>query len=99
MTTGSTSYMPKSFVKDLVRESVPQSKLAARLRLNVLCWCTLEMCKYSIASSIVMAAVMASCSSAILSIDRFTSAFARKVYEQMVALIQNRSLEFHYQNF
>jgi len=46
-----------------------------------------------------MAAAMTSCSSAILGIDRFTSAFAGKVYEQMVALIQNRSLELHYQNF
>jgi len=36
---------------------------------------------------------------ATLSIERFTSAFARKVYEQMMALIQSRSLELHCQNF
>jgi len=46
-----------------------------------------------------MAAAMTSCSSAILGIEMFTSAFAKKVYEQMVALIQSRSLELHYQNF
>jgi len=37
---------------------------------------------------------MTSCSSAILGIERFTSAFARKVYEQMVALIQSWVLFF-----
>jgi len=42
---------------------------------------------------------MTSISSAILGTERFTSAFARKVYEQMVALIQSRSLELYYQNF
>jgi len=42
---------------------------------------------------------MDSCSSEILGIERFTSAFTRKVYEQMVALTQSRSLELHYQNF
>jgi len=73
---------------------MPQSKVAARLRLNVLCWCTSEACKYSI-SAIVMAAAMTYCSSATLSIERFTSALARKVYEQMVALIHSRSLELH----
>jgi len=30
---------------------------------------------------------------------RFTSAFAGKVYEQMVAVIRTRSLVLHYQNF
>jgi len=44
-----------------------------------------------------MAAAMTYCSSAILGIERFTGAFARKVYEQMVALIQSRSLELYYQ--
>jgi len=32
-------------------------------------------------------------------IERFARAFAGKVYEQMVALIQSRSLKLHYQNF
>jgi len=91
MTTGSTSYIRESFVEDLLRMSVPQSKVAVRLRLNVLCWCTSEACKYSI-NAIVMAAAMTSSSSATLGIERFTSAFARKVYEHMVALIQSRSL-------
>jgi len=61
--------------------SVPQSKVAARLRLNLLCWCTSEACKYSISSAIVMSVAMTSCSSAILGIERFTNAFARKIYE------------------
>ena len=78
---GSTSYMREIFVEDLLRMSVPQSKVAVRLRLNVLCWCTAEACKYSITRAIVMAAAMTSCSSAILGIERFTSAFARKIYE------------------
>jgi len=43
-----------------------------------------------------MADAMTSCSSAILGIERFTGAFARKVHEQMLALIQSRSLELHY---
>jgi len=38
-----------------LRKSVPRSKVATRLRLNVLCWCTAEACKYSITSAIVMA--------------------------------------------
>ena len=42
---------------------------------------------------------MTSCSSAVMGIERFTSALARKVYEQMVALIQSRCLELHYENF
>jgi len=77
---------------------MPQSKVAVRLRLNVLCWCTSEACKCSI-SAIVMAAAMTSCSSAVLGIEMFTSAFARNVYEQIVALIQSRSLELYCQNF
>jgi len=60
--------------------SVPQSKVAVQLRLNVLCWCTSAARKYPI-SAIVMAAAMTSCLSAILGIERFTSAFARKIYE------------------
>jgi len=90
--------MRESFVEGLLRKSVPQSKAAVRLRLNVLCWCTSEACKYSITSAVIMAVAMTSCSSAILGIERFTSAYARQVYEQMVALIQSRSLELHYQN-
>ena len=78
--------------------SVPQSKVVVRLRLNVLCWCTSEAYKYSIRSAVVMADAMTSCSSAILGIERYTSSFASKVYEQMVALIQSRSLELSYQN-
>jgi len=50
-------------------------------------------------SAVVMAAAMTSCSSAVLGIERFTSAYARQVYEQMMALIQSRSLELHCQNF
>jgi len=72
--------------------------------------CTSEACKYSIRSAIVMSAAMTSsqlhywlkkacCRSCACSIERFTSAFAGKVYEQMVALIQSRSLELHYHNF
>jgi len=52
---------------------------------------------------------MTSCSSAVLGIERFTSAYARQVYEQMIGEgiqrrslvgegIQSRSLELHYQN-
>ena len=59
---------------------MPQSKVAVQLRLNILCWCTSEACKHSI-SAIVMAAAMTSCSSAILGIERLTSALARKIYE------------------
>jgi len=90
-------YARESFV-GLLRKSMPQSKIAVRLRLNVLCWCTSEACKYSITSAVVMAAAMTSCSSAMLGIERFTSAYARQVYEQMMALIQSRSLNY-YQNF
>ena len=98
MTTRSTSYIRGSLVEDLLRMSMPQSKVAVRLQFNMRCWCTSEACKYSI-SSIVMAAAMTSSSSAILVIERFTSAFAGKVYEQMVALIQSRSFELYCQNF
>jgi len=76
----STTYMCESFVEGLFRMSVPQSKVAVQPGLNVLYWCTSEACKYSI-SAIVMVAVMTSCSSAILCIERFTSTFARKIYE------------------
>jgi len=34
--------MRESFVEGLLRKSVPQSKVSARLRLNMLCWCTSE---------------------------------------------------------
>ena len=96
--------MHESFVEGLLRKAVPQSKVAAQLRLNVLCWCTSEACwctseAYSIPSAVVMAAAMTSCSSTILGIERLTSAYARQVYEQMMALIQSRSLELHDQNF
>jgi len=92
--------MRESFVEGLLRKSVPQSKTASRLRLNVLCWCTPEACKYNRKSAVVMAVAMTSCSSAILGIERFTSAYARQVYEQlqMMAMIQSRSLKLHYQN-
>jgi len=79
MTTGST-YLRESFVEGLLRISVPQNKAAVQLRLNMLFWCTSEACKYSI-SAIVMAAAVTSCSSAISGIERFTGAFARKMYE------------------
>ena len=46
MTTGSTSHMRESFVVGLLGKSVPQSKIAAWLRLYVLS----EACKYSITS-------------------------------------------------
>jgi len=61
--------MRKIFDEDLLRKSVPQSKVTVRLRLNMLCWYTSEACKYSI-SPIVMAAAMSSCSSAVLGIER-----------------------------
>jgi len=95
---GSTSYMRESFVEGLLRKAVPQSKVAARLRLNVLCWYTSQVCKYRTTSAVVMAAAMTSCPSTTLGIDRLTSAYARQVNEQMMALIQSRSLELHYQN-
>jgi len=38
--------MPESFVEGLLRrKSLPQSKVSARLQLNVLCWCTSNGCK------------------------------------------------------
>jgi len=80
MITGSTSYTRESFVEDVLRMSVPQSKVAVKLRLNVLCWCTSEACKYSI-SAIVMAAAMTTCSRAVMGSERFTVAFVRKIYE------------------
>jgi len=86
-------------LEGLLQMSVPQSKVAVQLRLNVLCWCTSEACKYPI-SAIAMAAAMTSCSSAILGIERFTSAFARKIYEHWSKVkIQTWSLELCYQNF
>jgi len=45
----------RKFIEGLLRKSVPQSKVAARLLLNVLCWCTSEACKCSVRSVIVMA--------------------------------------------
>jgi len=67
MKTGSTSYMRESFVEGLLRrKSLSQSKASTRLRLNVLCWCTSEACKYNIRSAIVMSAAITSCSTAIL---------------------------------
>jgi len=47
MTTGSTSYMRESFVEGLHGKTVTQSKVTARLRLNMRCYCTSEACKYS----------------------------------------------------
>ena len=65
MKTGSTSYMRESFVEGLLRRKpLPQSKASARLRLNVLCWCTSEACKYSKKRN--RTAAMTSCSTAIL---------------------------------
>jgi len=58
--------MRKSFVEGLRWKSVPQSKVTAQFRLNVLCWCSSEACKYSISSSSVMAAAMTSCSTVTL---------------------------------
>jgi len=60
------SFMRKSFVEGLLQKLVPQSKVSARLRLNVLCWCTSEACKYSIRSAVVMVASITSCSTVIL---------------------------------
>jgi len=92
--------MRESFVEGLLRRKpLSQSKVSVRLRLNVLCWGTSEACKCSIRNAVVMSAAMTSTSSATLGIERFTCTFAGKVYEQMVALIQSRSLELHYQNF
>jgi len=42
--------MREIFVEDLLRMSVPQSKVAVPLRLNMLCWCTSEACKYSMSA-------------------------------------------------
>jgi len=77
--------------------SVPQSKVAVKLRLNVLCWCTSEACKYSI-SAIVMAAAMTTCSRAVMGSERFTVAFVRKIYEHWSKVkIQTRSFKLYYQ--
>ena len=65
MTTGST-YMRESFVQGLLRKSVPQSKVSAQLRLNVLCCCTSKACKYNIRNAAVILAATTSCSTAIL---------------------------------
>jgi len=43
--------MRESFVEDLRRMSIPQSKVAVRLRMNVLCWCRSEACRYSISGA------------------------------------------------
>jgi len=91
--------MRESFVEGVLQKSLPQSKVAVRFQLNVLCWCASEACKYSMTNAVLMAAAMTSCTSAILGIERFSSNFAGKVYEQMVALIQSRSLKLYYQNF
>jgi len=62
MTMGYTSYMRESFVEGLLRrKTLPQSKISAGLRLNVLCWCIFEACKYCIRSAVVMSAAMTSC--------------------------------------
>jgi len=73
MTTGSTFYMRESFVQGLRWKSVSQRNVAAQFRLNVLFWRTSEAYKNSI-SAVVMVAAMTSCSSAILGMERFTSA-------------------------
>jgi len=67
------------------------------------CWCTSEACKYK--NAIIVAATMASDNCNIgcksipqilhLNIKIFSGAFACKFYEQMVAFIQNRSLELY----
>jgi len=44
MTMRSAFDMLQRFVEGLLRKSLPQSKVAARLRLNVLCCCTSEEC-------------------------------------------------------
>jgi len=48
--TGSTSYMRECFVEGLLRKSCLRA-VGARLRLNMLCWCTSEARKYSITSA------------------------------------------------
>ena len=93
MTTGSTSSIRESFAEDLLRKSMSVSKVAAQLRLDMRCWCTSEAYKYSI-SAIVMAAAMTSCSSPILGIGRFTSAFAGNVYDlHFSSIIQHSCME------
>jgi len=63
MTTGSTSYMPECFVEGLLRKQVTasvQSKVSASIEHAVLVYIR------SVQSAIVMAALMTSCSTAIL---------------------------------
>jgi len=97
-------YMHASFV-DLLQESVSQSKVAARLRLNV-CWCISEACKYkkrnhnnghddSLLNCSCSWLEKSYCSSCTYSIEIFTNAFARTFYEQMVAFIQSRNLDIY----
>jgi len=78
--------MRETFVESLLRKSVLQSKVAARFRLNVLCWCTFEACKYSIRSAIIMAAAMTSCSTAILAAKSILHVALRG----LLALLQER---------
>jgi len=42
---------------------------------------------------------MSSCASAILAIERFTSAYAKQIYEQMMALIQVEAWNFAIKTF
>ena len=81
------------------------SKFAAPLRLNV-CWCVSEACKYKkrnrsrrILTQLQYSLLKAYCWFCIYSIEIFTSVFARKYYEQMVAFIQSESLELYIKNF
>jgi len=86
--------MHASFVEDLLEKSVSEVKVATWLRLNV-CWCTSEACKYkkrnhdsghddSLLKCTVGCEPHTFCTYCI-----FTSAIARKIYEQMVASIQS----------
>ena len=69
-----------------------QSRFSASVERAVLVY-TSQACKYSITSAVVMAAAV-TCSSAIVGNERFTSAYARQVYEQMMAYIQSRNWNF-----
>jgi len=64
--TRSTFYMRASFV-DKLRESVPWSKLVARLRLNP-CWFISEK-HVNIQSAILMAVTMTTCPTALLAAE------------------------------
>jgi len=80
--TRSTSYMRESFVEGLRWKSVPQRKVAAQFRSNVLYWRTSEAYKNCV-SAVVMAAAMTYCSNAILAakgIQQMTQLQHRKVY-------------------